>query len=149
MAKMLKILCRAQNVVYNVVSISGCELVGYAQKGCENGKLFHKKMWKRKTFSKLCEKEKTFLTIAVSRIKTSFVPHMQTPQVSERVFFLFSSFLRKTAPGVFTRKAKRGKGGNKNPPMCLFSHSPFLPLPFLLSLSPSNIDCRLQTAPTL
>ncbi len=29
MAKMLKILCRAQNVVYNVVSISGCELVGY------------------------------------------------------------------------------------------------------------------------
>ncbi len=32
-AKMLKILCRAQNVVYNVVSISGYELVGYFQKG--------------------------------------------------------------------------------------------------------------------
>ncbi len=31
MAKMLKILCRAQNVVYNVVSISGCELVGMVQ----------------------------------------------------------------------------------------------------------------------
>ena len=31
MAKMLKILCRAQNVVYNVVSISGCELVGKRQ----------------------------------------------------------------------------------------------------------------------
>ena len=29
MAKMLKIPCRAQNVVYNVVSINGCELVGY------------------------------------------------------------------------------------------------------------------------
>ncbi len=26
--KNVKILCRAQNVVYNVVSISGCELVG-------------------------------------------------------------------------------------------------------------------------
>ncbi len=30
MAKMLKNLCRAQNVVYNVVSISGCELVGHS-----------------------------------------------------------------------------------------------------------------------
>ncbi len=30
MTKMLKILCRAQNVVYNVVSISGSELVGNA-----------------------------------------------------------------------------------------------------------------------
>ncbi len=29
MAKMLKIPCRAQNVVYNVVSISECELVGF------------------------------------------------------------------------------------------------------------------------
>ena len=28
MAKILQILCRAQNVVYNVISISGCELVG-------------------------------------------------------------------------------------------------------------------------
>ncbi len=28
MAKMLNILCRAQNVVYIVVSISRCELVG-------------------------------------------------------------------------------------------------------------------------
>ncbi len=32
MAKMLKILCRAQNVVYNVVSISKCELVGMIYK---------------------------------------------------------------------------------------------------------------------
>ncbi len=32
MAKMLKILCRAQNVVYNVVSICGCELVGKMHK---------------------------------------------------------------------------------------------------------------------
>ena len=31
MAKMLKIPCRAQNVVYNVVSISECELVGQAR----------------------------------------------------------------------------------------------------------------------
>ncbi len=31
MAKMLKILCRAQNVVYNVVSISEYELVGKLQ----------------------------------------------------------------------------------------------------------------------
>ncbi len=32
--KNLKILCRAQNVVYNVVSISGCELVGpFAKEG--------------------------------------------------------------------------------------------------------------------
>ncbi len=30
MSIMLKILCRAQNVVYNVVSISGYELVGYS-----------------------------------------------------------------------------------------------------------------------
>ncbi len=30
MAKKLKILCRAQNVVYNVVSISRYELVGKA-----------------------------------------------------------------------------------------------------------------------
>ncbi len=29
---MLRILCRAQNVVYNVLSISGCELAGYSQK---------------------------------------------------------------------------------------------------------------------
>ncbi len=32
MTKLLKILCRAQNVVYNVVSISGCELVGLEHK---------------------------------------------------------------------------------------------------------------------
>ncbi len=38
MAKMLKILCRAQNVVYNVVSISGYELVGSSKK--ISGKLY-------------------------------------------------------------------------------------------------------------
>ena len=53
---MLKILCRAQNVVYNVVSISGYELVGQAknfneflsEKNAQNPQ--NKKKYFRKTY---------------------------------------------------------------------------------------------------